>query len=129
LAAVTPDARSDQFAYISMNYDGTGFFGYVENAGGKILEEGEWPTVEDALAWARAQATMVRLIYGRGDDCFSAGEQAITCLPAWPPDAATRERLDESVVRALAGDPPPREDLGTPPYVEQEEIHRTPPPS
>ncbi len=66
--AVTPDARSDQFAFISMNYDGTGFFGYVETTGGKLLEEGEWPTVEDALAWARARATMVRLIYGRGED-------------------------------------------------------------
>ena len=71
-------------------FDGTGplprfgpAWGYIDD-GVRAVEEGEWLTADEAIAWARqrAQVVLVRVGYS---DYHSAGEHHVPGVPAWPP--------------------------------------------
>jgi hypothetical protein len=94
-------------ALIGREPNGVGFFGYIEDGTTwPRPEEGAWPTVDEALAWARQRASRVQLTYGFSDESvFSAGTEPLPRLPAWPPPRYVRESIDSAVERAVNSSP------------------------
>lgn len=59
--------------------------GYVEAAdAGGVVDEGEWETVEEAIAWARDRVEIVLVRIGYSD-YYSAGAAHPEGVPPWPP--------------------------------------------
>jgi len=97
------------------------FFGHITDipARKEILEKGEWPDVETALAWARERADQIVLTYGGDDESvFSAGPTYYAGtgekpLQTWPPDKAIQEAIDEKIQHEREHPlPPPPGSLG-----------------
>jgi hypothetical protein len=103
-------------AYIGRSPDGDGFFGYVTDtaAEARPLESaGPWPTIDEALDWARVRANQIVVTYGfTQDSVFSAG--VTYCdggdpnlpLPTWPPDSTIIARVDREVRDAVTAKSP-----------------------
>jgi hypothetical protein len=104
-------------AYLGRSPDGEAFFGYVTDTvteAAPLEEAGPWPTIGEALAWARSRARQVVVTYGfTPESMFSAGAEyyeggdPTAPLPEWPPEAANLDMLDRQVARQVASTPEP----------------------
>ena len=59
--------------------------GIIDDSESGLVEQGSWPTIDDAIAWARGHAPLVLARVGNSD-YRSAGTVASQRFAPWPPD-------------------------------------------